>query len=145
MITSEKGRKMIESFEGCRTTAYQDQRNIWTIGYGHTEGVKEGDTCTAEQADQWMSEDLETAEGTVGRFVKAPLNQNQFDALVSLCYNIGQGNFADSTVVKMLNLQTPPNYEGAAAAILMWNKTGGAVNPGLVNRREAERTLFLTP
>lgn len=145
MTTSDAGRKMIENFEGCALTAYQDQRGIWTIGFGHVDPavVKEGLTCTQGEADAWLAYDLKTAESAVNRDVKVPLNQNQFDALVSLTYNIGSGNFLESTVLRRLNLG--PDYEGAADAILMWDKTDGEVNPGLVNRRTAERTLFLTP
>lgn len=144
MTTSENGRKLIESFEGCVLTAYLDQRGIATCGFGHTQGVKMGDTCTQMQADAWLEGDLATAESAVNRLVKAALTQNQFDALISLTYNIGQGNFADSTVLKRLNIGTP-DYAGAADAILMWDKTGGVVNPGLERRRQAEQALFLTP
>ncbi len=142
MTTSPNGRKLIESFEGLRLTAYLDQRGIATCGYGHTASVKMGDTCTPEQADEWLAGDLATAEGAVNRLVKVPLTQNQFDALVSLCFNIGQGNFAESTVLRDLN---GGYIIPAACAILDWNKTNGQVNSGLVNRRNAEKALFLTP
>ena len=144
MTTSPAGRSLIESFEGCVYVAYQDQRGIWTCGYGHTQGVVEGVVCTKAQADAWLEGDLAIAEGAVNRMVKAALRQNQFDALVSLVYNIGQGNFAESTVLKRLNIGTP-DYSGAATAFLLWNKTNGEINPGLVRRREAEQALFLTP
>lgn len=142
MKTSESGRKMIEDFEGVRLKAYQDQRGIWTIGVGHTEGVKQGDTCTFAKADAWLAEDLSVAEAAVTRNVTVPLNQNQFDALVSLTFNIGSGNFAQSTVRRLLNEN---NVQGAADAFMMWKKTGGEDNPGLVNRRTIERRLFLEP
>jgi len=146
MTTSPNGRKFITDMEGCKLVGYSDQRGIPTCCVGHTgPDAVVGQSYTPEQCDAFLGADLATAEGAVNRLVKAPLNSNQFDALVSLTYNIGQGNFADSTVLKMLNLQTPPNYEGAAQAFLLWNRTNGQVNPGLVNRREAERTLFLTP
>jgi lysozyme len=141
MTTSPAGRKLIESFEGCRLTAYQDQRGILTIGYGHTASVKLGDTCTPQQADEWLTGDLATAEGAVNRLVRVPLAQNQFDALVSLCFNIGQGNFAESTVLRLVN---GGSVEGSAEAFLMWDKVGGQANVGLFNRRTAEKTLFLT-
>ena len=144
MTTSPAGRKLIETLEGLSLKAYADQRGIPTIGYGHTNGVKLGDTCTPEQADEWLAGDLLTAEGAVNRLVKCALRQCQFDALVSLCFNIGQGNFAESTVLKRLNVGTP-DYSGAATAFLMWVRTNGDVNPGLVKRREAEEQLFLTP
>jgi lysozyme len=122
--------------------AYKDQRGIPTIGYGHTGGVLMGDRCTQERAEAWLAEDVGTAERAISRLVTAGLLQNQFDALVSLVYNIGEGNFAESTVLRKLNIL---DYRAAAEAILMWNKTGGQVNAGLQRRREAERALFLTP
>jgi lysozyme len=141
MTTSPAGRALIESFEGCSLKAYLDQRSVPTIGFGHTLGVVMGDTCTPSEADEWLVGDLATAEAAVNR-VPAPLTQNQYDALVSLTYNIGSGNFASSTVFKRLSL-SPPDYQNAAAAILMWDKTNGEVNPGLVRRRQAEEALFL--
>lgn len=141
MTTSAAGRERIERFEERRTVAYRDQRGIPTIGYGHTLDVKMGDSCTPEQADEWLAEDLEAAEHCINRLVTTTLSQNQFDALVSLVFNIGCGNFADSTVRRRLNAL---DYAGAADAILMWNKAAGETNQGLVNRREAERELFLS-
>lgn len=143
MTTSPKGRKLIESFEGLSLTAYQDQRGIWTIGYGHTgPEVTKGLVWTQDMADATLAADLTVAEGAVNRLVHVPLNQNQFDALVSLCYNIGQGNFASSTVLHATNLQL---WDSAASAFLMWCKVNGVENAGLMRRREAERNLFLTP
>lgn len=146
MTTSKNGRLLIESLEGLELVAYPDQRGIWTIGFGHVDPavVKKGLTCTEAEADAWLALDLHTAESAVNRLVKAPLTQNQFDALVSLTFNIGQGNFLESTVLKKLNLTIPTDYAGAADAILMWNRTAGEVNPGLMRRREAEKALFMT-
>jgi lysozyme len=145
MTTSENGRKLIESFESCSLTAYLDQGGIPTLGWGHTLGVKMGDTCTQAQADAWLEEDLATAEGAVNRLIQADaLDQNRFDALVSFTYNLGQGSLAESTVRKRLNLE-PPDYSGAASSILWWNKANGETDPGLVRRRQAEMALFLTP
>lgn len=143
MTTSPTGRRLIEDFEGFSPTAYKDQRGIWTIGYGHTQGVVEGMVCTLVQADAYLEADLATAEGAVNK-VPAPLNCNQFDALVSLCFNIGSGNFHSSTVYKRLSL-SPPDYAGACDAIDMWKITAGEENPGLERRRQAEMALFLTP
>ena len=142
MTTSPAGRSLIENFEGCAYVAYQDQRGIWSVGYGHTQGVVEGVVCTQDQADAWLEMDLANAEIAVDQ-VPAPLNQNQYDALVSVAYNIGAGAFKSSTVFKRLSLD-PPDYQNACAAIAMWDKTNGEVNPGLVRRREAEQALFLT-
>lgn len=142
MMTSPEGRALIETFEGLELKAYKDGNGIPTIGYGHTQGVCMGDTCTKEQANAWLSEDLRTAEHAIGSLVKAPLNQNQYDALVSLCYNIGQGHFAQSTVLRELN---QGHTQQAADGFLMWNRVAGKVTPGLMNRREQERALFLKP
>ena len=141
MIISVNGRVLIESFEGLSLSAYQDQRGIWTIGYGHTGDVQPSDVCTAQEADNILSSDLTTAETIVTKYVKPVLNQNQFDALVSLTFNIGGRNFLESTVLKKLNLTD--DYKGAAGAIMMWNKVGDKVNSGLEKRRKAEQTLFL--
>src|ERR1019366_2511495 len=132
MTTSPIGRKLIESFEGLSLKAYLDQRHIQTIGYGHTGQLKPGDTCTPEQADAWLVGDLATAEGAVNRLATVPLNQNQFDALVSLCFNIGQGNFEPSTLLSLLNQKA---YLGAANQFLVWKMTNGVLNQGLLNRR----------
>lgn len=140
MNTSPAGRKLIESFEGLALKAYADQRGIWTLGYGHAASVKPADTCTPEQADAWLAGDLATAEGAVSRLVTVPLNQNQFDALVSLCFNIGQGSFHHSTLLSLLNQKA---YLGAANQFLAWKMTNGVPNQGLLNRRMQEKALFL--
>lgn len=139
-IHSQQCVGLVASFEGCELHAYLDQRNIPTIGYGHTGNVIMGDVCNEEQAQAWLSEDLEVADGAVNRAVKVPLTQNQFDALVSLCFNIGSGNFATSTLVRDLNAS---NIQAAADQFLVWDHTNKQVNPGLTRRRIAERTLFL--
>jgi lysozyme len=146
MTTSPAGRKLIEMFEGFAPGAYLDQRGIRTIGWGHTLGVQMGDTCTQAQADAFLEADLATAEGAVSPLVShGALNQNQYDALVSLAYNIGAHAFvAESTVFKRLN-QQPPDYAGAAQAFLLWDKANGETDPGLVRRRQVEMALFLTP
>ena len=142
MQTSANGRKLIEEFEGLRLTSYQDQRGIWTIGYGHTANVFANETITQAEADDFLAIDLHQVETVIYNDVKVPLNQNQFDALVSFIYNIGSGNFADSTLLQMLNLS---NYSGAAEQFMKWIYTNGTVNPGLERRRAAEQALFLTP
>ena len=134
MKTSEKGISLIKSFEGCRLTAYMCPAGIWTIGYGHTAGVTQGQTITQAQADRFLKSDLEKYE----KYVNATglvLNQNQFDALVSFTYNCGAGNLK-----KLIANRTLPEI---AEAMLLYNKGGGKVLTGLVRRREAERKLFL--
>lgn len=140
MVTSENGRKLIESFEGLRLTAYQDQRGIWTIGYGSTTDVYEGLTITQPEADDRLGIDLHNSEQAIYYYVKVPLTQNQFDALVSLIFNIGGGAFKNSTLLGLLNTG---DELGAANQFLVWDKTGKEVNQGLLNRRIKERSLFL--
>lgn len=142
MKTSQAGRSFIESCEGLSLKAYVDQHGVPTLGYGHTNGVRIGETCTQPQADAWLAEDLATAEDAVNRLVKVPLNQEQFDALVSFTFNEGQGHLASSTLLSLLN---QGSYLGAANQFLVWTRVGGAFNQGLLNRRTAERALFLTP
>ncbi len=143
--TSDVGVDLISGFEGTRFKAYDDGVGVWTIGTGTTvypngAKVKQGDTCTPEQAKAYFKHDLAKFEKTVNESVTVPLNQNQFDALVSLTYNIGSGAFNNSTLLKKLN---KGDYQGAADQFLAWKKAGGKVLPGLVRRREAERALFL--
>lgn len=145
MTTSDVGVDLISGFEGTRFKAYDDGVGVWTIGTGTTVypngvKVKQGDTCTPEQAKTYFKHDLAKFEKTVNESVTVPLTQNQFDALVSLTYNIGSGAFNNSTLLKKLN---KGDYQGAADQFLAWKKAGGKVLPGLVRRREAERALFL--
>ena len=114
------------------------------IGFGTTiypNGikVKKWDTCTEAQAKAYMAHDLKKFESAVNSAVTVPINQNQFDALVSLAYNIGTSGFKNSTLVKKLNAG---DIRGAAAQLDVWNKGGGKVMQGLVNRRDVERKLF---
>ena len=146
MAVSAKGVDLICSFEGLRLTAYDDGVGIWTIGFGtikYPNGVrvKRGDTCTLEQAKSYMKHDLVEFEHTVNSLVKVPLNQNQFDALVSLTYNIGSGAFKSSTLLKKLNLS---DYKGAADQFDVWVNAGGKRMQGLANRRAKEKSLFLS-
>ncbi|MDM1246847.1 lysozyme [Acinetobacter sp. R933-2] len=140
--TSASGIDLICSFEGLRLNAYDDGVGVWTIGYGTTVingvKVKKGDTCTVEQAKSYIASDLKKFEAAVNK-VTVALNQNQFDALVSLAYNIGTGAFADSTLLKKLNAD---DYKGAAAQFDVWVKAGSKRVQGLVNRRAVERKLF---
>jgi len=135
----------IKEHEGLRLVAYLDSVGVWTIGYGDTgKDVVKGLTITKEQAENRLSKRLVEFEGYVNKAMKVKLTQNQFDALVSLVYNIGPTNFNDSTLLRKLNAG---DYVGAADQFLVWNK--GRVDGklvvinGLVNRRKAERELFL--
>ena len=146
MSVSNKGVDLICEFEGKRLVAYDDGVGVWTIGFGtikYPSGnrVKKGDTCTLEQAKEYMRHDLIEFEHTVNSSVKVPLNQNQFDALVSLAYNIGSSAFKSSTLVKKLNAG---DYQGAADQFNVWVNAGGKRMQGLVNRRDREKLLFLS-
>ncbi|WOE33064.1 MULTISPECIES: lysozyme [unclassified Acinetobacter] len=145
MITSDQGIALICSFEGKRLQAYDDGVGIWTIGFGTTiypngQKVKKGDTCTEAQAKQYMRNDLKVFEQTVNDAVTIVLTQNQFDALVSLTYNIGSGAFKNSTLLKKLNAG---DIKGAANQFDVWVNAGGKRLQGLVNRRAKEKELFL--
>ena len=138
--TSKLGINIIKRFEGCRLEAYRCPSKVLTIGYGHTVGVKEGMVISQEQADELLAKDLIVYENYVKKYVKVAINQHQFDALVSLVYNIGAGNFASSTVLRKLNHK---DYDGACAAFAMWNKGNNLkILQGLVIRRKAEMALF---
>jgi len=138
-----KNISMIKEHEGLRLNAYLPTPNdVPTIGYGHTKGVKLGMTITKAQAEQFLKEDLIWVDNAIARLVKVSLNQNQYDALGSLIYNIGEGAFQTSTLLRKLN---SGDYQGAADQFLRWNKQKGKVLNGLTTRREKERVLFLTP
>lgn len=130
--------------EKFRPTAYLPTRDDkWTIGYGHTRGVKEGDTCTTDKAEQFLHEDAATAVDCVNRLVCAhvTLTQPQFDALCSLVFNIGGPNFASSTLLTHL---LAGEMQAAADQFRAWKYQKKRVLPGLVERREEERARFLS-
>lgn len=121
------------------TAAYQCDAGVWTIGYGHTSGVKEGDTCTKEQADAWLAADVQTVEAVINALAIS-LSQNQFDALVSLGFNIGANALLNSTLIK--KAKTNPDDATIADEFLRWNKVGNTVVNGLTRRRKAESELY---
>lgn len=144
MRISNKGRDFIKGFEDLRLVAYPDPGTggkPWTIGWGHTKGVRQGDKITQEQAEQFLSDDLAVFELTVNSAIKRPMTQNQFDAMVSLAFNIGGPEFAGSTLVKKFNAG---DVLGAADQFPRWKFSAGKVMPGLVKRRAAEREKFLS-
>ena len=153
MHQSNNGYNIIKNFEGLRLNAYRDIAGVWTIGYGSTfyhdgKRIKPGDKLAGEaQADALFRNTLGEYENTVNVFVKVPLTQNQFDALVSFTYNEGTGAFKSSTLLLKLNEK---NYEAAALHFLAWNKitdphTGEKVIcTTLVQRRKEESELFLS-
>jgi lysozyme len=144
MKTSKLGQDFIKSFEKCRLVAYPDEGGIWTLGWGHTEGVKQGDHCTLEQADIWFASDLSVFERAIERLVHVPISQQQHDALAPFTYNNGIGALSMSTLLRKLNEH---NYMEAANNFELWNKVmvDGRLVPsaGLTKRRRAERRIFL--
>lgn len=133
------GLALIKSFESLRLEAYlPTPDDVPTIGYGHTEGVQMGDVWTEAEADAALLEDVAKFEACVEKAVNVPMRQNEFDACVSLAFNIGCKAFRDSTLVRMLN----DGENGAADQFLRWDKQAGKRLRGLTRRREAERDLF---
>ena len=153
MKLSEKGEKLIKSFEGLRLAAYRDVAGVWTIGYGSTRyhdgrTVRPGDKLQSDvQATALFTNTLGQYEAAVNNYVKVQLTQNQFDALVSFTYNEGTCALKESTLLKKLNQK---DYQGASDQFLLWNKitdphTGHKVEcDTLTSRRFAERKLFLS-
>ena len=139
MKTSQKGIDLIKHFEGCELNAYKCPAGVWTIGYGHIKGVQEGDVITEQQADEMLVEELNEYENYINTLVTVPLNQNQYDALVSWVYNLGSSNLNSSTLLKVLN---SGDYAGVPEQIMRWNKAGGKVLEGLTRRRQSEADLF---
>ena len=139
MEISQEGLSLIKKFEGCELKAYKCAAGVWTIGYGSTNDVKEGMEISQERADMLLLEDVEVFEEAVNKLVEVPLEQNQFDALISWTFNLGPTNLKNSTLLKVLNNK---DYDGVPAQIKRWNKAGGKVLQGLIRRREAEALLF---
>jgi len=144
---SESGVALLKRFEGLELEAYQDIAGVWTIGYGHTgSDVQPGQRITEREAEALLRRDLRPREDAVDRFVNVPLNQNEFDALVSFVYNVGAQAFRGSTALKRLNRGA---RMAAADALTWWNKAtvGGVLREilGLTRRRAAEKALFVTP
>lgn len=139
MKTSNNGIELIKRHEGLRLAAYVDSAGVWTIGYGHTKGVKMGDVITEERATELLMEDLKAAEDEVNSHMLW-LRQNQFDALVSFVFNVGSGNFKSSTLLRRLKVN--PNDPDIANQFKRWIYAGGKVLPGLVRRRKDESKLY---
>tara|TARA_R110000824_G_scaffold14762_4_gene62591 strand:- start:248 stop:691 length:444 start_codon:yes stop_codon:yes gene_type:complete len=139
MKISEEGKMLIKKFEGCKLDSYRCSANVATIGYGHTKDVSDGDTCTQEEADQMLAEDLEEFEGYVDKLVTVDLTQNQRDALIAWTFNLGPKNLKSSTMLAELNAE---NYTKVPSEMKRWNKAGGKTLEGLIRRREAEGLLW---
>jgi len=139
MKISHEGLAIIKKFEGLELEAYQCSAGVWTIGYGHTKDVQQGDQWSESHAEYMLEVELEEYQSYINEYVEVALSQHQFDALVSWVYNLGPANLKSSTLLKVLN---SGDYEGVPAQIKRWNKAGGKVLKGLVRRREAEALLF---
>ncbi len=139
MKISEDGLELIRNFEGCETDAYQDSVGVWTIGYGHTKGVEEGQTCSFEDAEIMLSQEMEEYEGYINDMVKVDLQQHEFDSLVAWVYNLGPTNLGESTMLKVLN---GGQFDRVPDEMKRWNRAGGEVLAGLVRRRQAESLMF---
>jgi lysozyme len=142
---SSKGMLLLEEFEGFRDKAYKDSAGIWTIGFGTIKyptgvPVKQGDTCTREEARLYKVNDLKWVYEAL-QSVKVPLNQNEYDALCSFVYNVGATAFKQSTLLRVLNQSKRAD---AANEFMKWTRAGGKVVQGLVNRRAKEKALFLS-
>lgn len=139
MQLSEKGKSLIKKYEGLKLSAYKCPAGVWTIGYGHTTGVFEGQKIIQKQADDFFEQDIKQFEKIISELCKVPLKQSQYDALVSFVYNIGKNAFANSTLLKMLNEK---DFVGAGNQFARWVYADGKKLSGLVKRREEEKNLF---
>lgn len=138
------GERLIKSFEGLELEAYPDPGTggkPWTIGWGHTGAVKPGDVITEAEADRLFDEDTDRFEAAVDRLTRGIATDNQFDALVSFAYNVGEGDGGLKTST-LLQLHNEGDYAGAAAQFARWNKADGRVMKGLTRRRAAEADLY---
>ena len=148
MKLSQRGIDLIKQFEGYSSKAYPDPATggePWTIGYGTTkypsgEKVAKGDTITPNHAEYCLRNDVAKFEEGVSALLKVATTQNQFDAMVSLAYNIGLGNFGKSTLLRKHNEKC---YTCAAGQFPVWNRAAGKVMNGLTRRRNAERALYM--
>lgn len=143
MQISFNGIAFLKKCEGFRDKAYKDTGGVWTIGYGTTKvngkPVEAGMTCTEPQATAWLGDDLAWAQTAVNKLVRVALKQNQFDALVSFVYNVGEYAFMRSTMLRLLNAN---QISKAADEFDKWIYDNGKVIEGLKNRRRFEKQLF---
>lgn len=140
--TNETGIELIKDFEKFEPKAYKCPADKWTIGYGFTEGVKEGDKMTKEEADKRLKLEILKREKEIREVVLTDLTDNEFSALVSFVYNVGIGKFQNSTLLKKINSKAPKSE--IAQQFLRWTKVGKKELAGLKRRRIAESQLFLT-
>ena len=130
----------LKGWESLRLSAYLDAVGVPTIGYGRTADVQMGDTCTAEQAEKWLRDEVDETWHAIDQFIRQTLAQHEMDAVVSLTYNVGVGAISKSTLLSRLN---NGDFGSAADEFLRWNRAGGKVLAGLTKRRKAERAIFV--
>lgn len=140
MKTGKEGLNLIRISEGLKLTAYRCPAGVLTIGYGHTRGVRLGQIITKKVAERYLFEDARDCEYAINRLVKSDINQNQFDALVDFVFNLGEGNFAKSTLLKLINAN--PNDPKIKTELEKWKHSGKQVLAGLEKRRVAESYLY---
>ena len=138
-IMTDKGLDFIKRMEGCQLIAYQDGGGTWTIGYGHTRGVKEGDEISPYVANSLFQTDILGFEIQLNRLIRVDLEPNQYNALLSFIYNLGATNLRDSTLLQYVN---EGKFELVPDEFRKWNKINGEVSLGLTRRRELEATMF---
>ncbi len=144
MKLSEKGKTLIKEFEGYKDVAYKCQAGVWTLGYGTTKGIKKGDICTPDEADVWFDRDNAQFERELNDALHGvPVNQNQFDALMSFVYNFGITNFRASTLLKVIR-KNPDDLNEVSKQLRRWVNAGGERSRGVVLRREKEVKLYCT-
>lgn len=142
MKTSALALGILQFVEEFREKAYQDSGGVWTIGFGHTGGeVKEGMSCSLEQAQAWLKDDVGKAEEAIRRLVRTNIVQCEFDALVIFVYNVGVRAFSTSHLLEQINLR---NFVEAAAQFMRWTLVKGVENAGLKRRRALEQALFIS-
>lgn len=141
---TNEGLELIKSFEGLRLKAYKCPAGVWTIGYGHTKGVKEGDVITEQEAEDMLKKDVVGFEINVRGAVIPNLNDHQYDALTSFAYNVGLGNFRKSTLLRLINSGITAR-EDITNQFMRWVYAGGKKLTGLVRRRTAEAELYFLP
>ena len=138
----EKAKRLIKEFEGLRLTAYLCPAGVWTIGYGHTKGVKRGMKIDQAQADRLLDIDIANVARSIRQLVKVNINDNQEQALVSFVFNIGSGAFEKSTLLRKINNR---DFLAASLEFRKWVYAKGTKLPGLIRRRKAEKDLFNEP
>jgi lysozyme len=143
----DKAFELIQKFEGLELVSYKCPAGVWTIGWGTTvypdgKKVKAGDTCTREQADEYLMHDVKAFADKVVDLIDVPVTENELCALLSFSYNVGHGALKTSTLLRKLNAGVDRKL--VADEFMRWTKAGGKTLNGLVRRRTAERNLFLT-